>query len=97
LSFGPHYNIVSVKVPNKCIHLKSGGQTPSKCQNGDACHLWETQHGQYAGQEWILEQRPMGFIIKSAKDQSKCIHLGSGTGQSNNGDICHLWDIQNGS
>ena len=37
----------------------------------------------------------MKVIIVSVNNPGKCIHLKSGDGQ--NGDICHIWDIQGGS
>ncbi|OQR86666.1 hypothetical protein ACHHYP_10328 [Achlya hypogyna] len=82
--------IQSVKCPTKCMHLKSGDGNPT--YNGDPCHLWDTQRGDYASQTWLFD----GKLIKSAKDPTKCIHLRSGTAPSENGDVCHLWDIQEG-
>ncbi|OQS00194.1 hypothetical protein THRCLA_21725, partial [Thraustotheca clavata] len=65
-----------------------------KSSNGDICHLWTIQPGNYPPQEWIYD----GKLLRSVKYPNKCIHLKSGSSPDlRNGDVCHLWDIIDGS
>lgn len=81
-----NFLIVSNKLPEKCIQLKSGAG-PS--DDGDACHLWDIHDGRWPAQEWIFEDN----MIKSVKEPGKCIHIKSGIAESYNGDPCHLWRV----
>ncbi|KDO25508.1 hypothetical protein SPRG_20632 [Saprolegnia parasitica CBS 223.65] len=45
----------------------------------------------------LATPRPVPFLLQSAASPSRCIHLQSGTGRSENGDVCHLWTTMPGT